>query len=119
MNDVFGAMVHDVLLDLHNLNKYNCLLAVAVTIPHSVSKAGRKKAWSVVYQQVMQFANSLLSRNRTPTYIGMIPEGVAATRELCQQHLRASPLRVMTVDSGEGTSTVQLDPSQAPAVSIC
>lgn len=103
MNDVFGAMVYDVFVDVHNLNMYNSILGVAVTLPNTVSRAARARAYSIVWEQLHLFTSSLLSKNQKPPYIALIPEGVAATREACttlSKELLQSPLRVMTVDSG-------------------
>lgn len=108
MNDVFAAMVHDVLFDVRR--HCDSILGVALTLPNTTSQSGRTLAAAIVRQQVADvFQLHLLSSNANSTYIGIIPEGVAAARDLCETALgqQKGPVRVMTVDAGRSRITVR------------
>lgn len=107
MNDIFAAMVHDVFVTVHDSRIYSSVLGVAVTLPNTVSAAGRAKAREMVCDQLQKFSDSLLQDNKSLPFVELIPEGVAAAREACagcgalQDALQDGRVRVITIDSGE------------------
>lgn len=102
MKDVHGFLLWRALSIVKANNYFDSLVAVVVTVPNHMTKAHRAAVSSNMQQQLEKFkGDSFLRHNEGLPPVLVVPEAVAAARQISEENRLADGTRMVVLDMGE------------------
>jgi hypothetical protein len=102
MKDVHGFLLWRALINVKDTGYFDSLAAVVVTLPNHMTKTQRAAVAANMQEQLRQhMGTSFLQYNEALPPVLVVPEAVAAARQISEESSSVDGTRMMVVDVGE------------------